>query len=855
MEPTAKRRKTTSTAPCGNPSEDTLLKPCSEVGREQDSYISLPSQTLPVSLDISSRDICFGMLNIPTVKSSLGPQAFETVEIRQEGEIFSSVSGALRGSIRSRHVHLLELFKTEHINMDLSISSTGSSTNISSRQCVLQVILYGDKDLSSSLKEVLRSQDLFLQDPHGASRDVLYWNPQRYCNPPEMRTSDFYPTKDSQKTIVEQVVHVDSLIAFTSRNDIAETEPSSHVRASLHPHQKQALSFMISRERGWNLEVPNADVWSLEQNNRQTSQEFVNNISGACQYVSPPEFRGGIIADDMGCGKTLSMIALIAHDRIVTTNELSVADTKTTLVVVPPSLLDNWRSELSRHLNDASLVWTSHHGLSKVSSTEELQGVDIVLTTYPTAVSEWQKRGTQSLIFSHRWHRVILDEAHYIKNPSGVTSKALCRIQSTRRWAVTGTPLQNSPSDLQSILRFIAAYPYSDKVVFNDDINRKLKSGEVEEAVNRLKRLLSFLMLRRSLTDVLPHRNDFIQTLKFDLHESKAYRQAAEMALVSINNALQSSHEMNGYVNTLQKIDALRRICNLGHLDSGTDSKPPKHADCPEEAAWVQAADQRSLDQTHSLGLNLNCLGCQQPMDDVTRNHGLPQFCHLTQCHRLWCAECFNSPTYGTSLCYCEPLCPSIELHIGSRKLARNLQLSSKRQNFPTKIQALVTDLRQQPNGNKSIVFSFWTSTLDLAHAALRADRVPCVQVDGTVPEKKRRDIFDRFRSDSSVQVLLLSLSCGAVGLNLTAASRAYLMEPQWNPAIEEQALSRIHRLGQTRPVTTVRFRIDDTIEQYVVEVQNSKRDFITVLMSPRTSSLTRDLLERTRQSVRRSLT
>ncbi|KAL4724048.1 hypothetical protein ACLX1H_008653 [Fusarium chlamydosporum] len=283
MEPTAKRRKTASRVPCGNPSEDNLLEPCFETSHEQDISIQPPPQTRPVTPNISPRDIvCFGMLHIPTVKSLPGPPPFENVEIRQGGEIFSSASDAPRGSIRSRHAQLLELFRTEHIDMDLGISSTGSSTNTASRQLVLQVILYGEKDLSDSLKEVLRSQDLFLQDPYGASRDVVYWNPQRYCNPSGVRTSDFYSTKDSQKTIVEQVDHVDSLAAFTSRNDMTETEPSSHVRTSLKPHQKQALSFMISRERGWNLEVPDADVWSLNQNSRQTSQEFVNNISGTC---------------------------------------------------------------------------------------------------------------------------------------------------------------------------------------------------------------------------------------------------------------------------------------------------------------------------------------------------------------------------------------------------------------------------------------------------------------------------------------------------------------------------------------------------------------------------------------------
>lgn len=264
---------------------------------------------------------------------------------------------------------------------------------------------------------------------------------------------------------------------------------------------------------------------------------------------------------------------------------------------------------------------------------------------------------------------------------------------------MTGTPVQNSPSDLQSILRFIKAYPYCDKHKFEYDINHKLKSGDVEEGIDRLKRLLSFLMLRRSLDNVLPPRNDFIQTLKFGLQEAEAYRQAAEMTLVSINDVLQSSHEPQGYLNALQKINSLRRICNVGHLSFGAESELLKHGDCSEEeVSWDEAAAQRALDRFHSLGLDLNCLGCRQPMNE------LPSLCHLTQCHHLWCAECFGSPKHGTRPCYCEPLCPSIKLHISSPKRVGASQSVGKREEFPTKVKALIADLQQQPNGNKRYV-------------------------------------------------------------------------------------------------------------------------------------------------------
>lgn len=133
-----------------------------------------------------------------------------------------------------------------------------------------------------------------------------------------------------------------------------------------------------------------------------------------------------------------------------------------------------------------------------------------------------------------------------------------------------------------------------------------------------------------------------------------------------------------------------------------------------------------------------------------------------------------------------------------------------------------------------SIVFSFWRSTLDLASSALVQAGLTCLRVDGNVPSTQRKAILERFAELEGEAVLLMSLSCGGVGyaplitihqwlqrlisiyirLNLTAASRAYLMEPQWNPAIEEQALARVYRLGQTRPVETIRFLVKESIEE-----------------------------------------
>lgn len=131
-----------------------------------------------------------------------------------------------------------------------------------------------------------------------------------------------------------------------------------------------------------------------------------------------------------------------------------------------------------------------------------------------------------------------------------------------------------------------------------------------------------------------------------------------------------------------------------------------------------------------------------------------------------------------------------------------------------------------------SVVFSFWTSTSDIIEQALQARDIGYIRFDGKVSNSKRVKVLKDFRESPAIQVALLTISCGAVGLDLTAASRAYLMEPHWNPSVEQQALARIYRVGQQRPVTTVRYVVRDSFEDHVLKVQENKQLLAELFLS-----------------------
>ncbi|CAM1502220.1 Fc.00g042040.m01.CDS01 [Cosmosporella sp. VM-42] len=113
----------------------------------------------------------------------------------------------------------------------------------------------------------------------------------------------------------------------------------------------------------------------------------------------------------------------------------------------------------------------------------------------------------------------------------------------------------------------------------------------------------------------------------------------------------------------------------------------------------------------------------------------------------------------------------------------------------------------------------------DVVEAGLRQAQIPFLRFDGKVPQKDRQNVIEEFRREPSIKVMILTLSCGAVRLTLTEASYA-------NPTLEEQALACIHRIGQKSEVTTVRFFVNDTLEERVMEIQQSKRDLSSTLFS-----------------------
>ena len=226
--------------------------------------------------------------------------------------------------------------------------------------------------------------------------------------------------------------------------------------------------------------------------------------------------KGGILADDMGLGKTIQSIALILSNSrpekdAKPENKKNVILPfvgKGTLIVAPLALIKQWESEISTKVTKShALKVLVHHGPNRTKSAEKLKSYDVVVTTYQVLASEHAScgegpDGLQKGCFAVHWYRIILDEAHTIKNRNAKMTKACYNVRSHYRWCLTGTPMQNNLDELQSLIKFLRFKPYSDLPFWKDQITNPMKNGRGNLAMKRLQVVLKTFMKRRT-KDVL----------------------------------------------------------------------------------------------------------------------------------------------------------------------------------------------------------------------------------------------------------------------------------------------------------------------------------------------------------------
>ncbi|CAI5724884.1 unnamed protein product [Peronospora effusa] len=768
----------------------------------------------------------------------------------------------------------------------------------------------------------------------------------------QKRVREYMKQNDLNGVIDERVPLADD--HFNKKGRMPEKQPSKFLTATLLPYQQEALAWMVGQESS--------------------------------------DYKGGILADEMGMGKTIQAISLILENprEEDPSSKGKAANVRKpaivrggTLVVCPLVAVMQWKSEIERFVEPGHLSVYIHHGPKRLNVVEKIASYDIVLTTYSIIENEirktigWskiackycgkkylpdklvshnkyfcgpdakktalqnkqqkkktkkkaagetsdeeddddnlkksirkpksrvnqrskkkeedkkstpQKTKGKSPLHHIEWTRIVLDEAHYIKDRNCNTARGVFALKSSYKWCLSGTPLQNRIGELFSLVRFLRVkkyayyhcnmcecqmldYNFPDRKCvqcphsaiqhysyFNKKVVIPIQAyGYVAEGKLALQRLqndvLQHILLRRTkegrADDIsLPPKLVRIRKDRLDDREKDFYEAIYTQSQAQFNTYVSAGTLLNNYAHIFDLLIRLRQAVDHPYLVIYSKSNPalqlPSSAAPLMEEQPFGTSGSCSSEDDEKL-----CAICHEDVEDGV----------IAKCGHEFCRECVKE--YIESLpCGGEATCPTcskpltVDLSLvaeteiieayqeittrSSSRSPKTVNLSSFHRNSilhrmsdihsfqsSTKIEALMQELElmriRDPSG-KAIIFSQFVNMLDIIHHRLQLGGVKCVKLSGTMSMSVRDRTITAFRDDPTVTAFLISLKAGGVALNLTVASHIFLMDPWWNPAAENQAIDRTHRLGQFKPIQATRFIIAGTVEERILKLQEKKR-------------------------------
>jgi DNA repair protein RAD5 len=704
-----------------------------------------------------------------------------------------------------------------------------------------------------------------------------------------------------------------------------EAETPNTFAMTLRTYQKQALHWMIAKEVGSQEESHEASLdplweeygWPVKDVDDkplpgvvEQDSFYVNPYSGELSLIFVKQKQhclGGILADEMGLGKTIQMLALVHSHRPPVPHEIPrtvssvnnlprlplgdvgvLSAPRTTLVVAPMSLLAQWQSEAEKASVTGSLKTLVYYGSEKAGNLQALcsernaaSAPDLIITSYGIVLSEYTQlaaskasgaadggKSGSSGLFSLDFFRIILDEAHSIKNRQSKTARACYELAAKHRWVLTGTPIVNRLEDLFSLVRFLRVEPWNNFSFWRTFITVPFEAGDFVRALDVVQTVLEPLVMRRtkdmktpdgSPLVPLPPKHVDIVDIELSDAERDVYDFVFKRAKQTFAANVEAGTVLKAFTSIFAQILRLRQSCCHPTLVRNKD------IEVDEELAGAAADAAAGLADDMDLGhlIERFTANLEEEGGNVAFGaHVLQQIRDEADSECPICAEepmidqtvtgCWHSACKKCLLDYIKhqtdkdelPRCFSCRELINQRDLfevVRHDEDMSEDESVPArislqrlgsstssaKIVALISRLRalRREHGNmKSVIFSQFTSFLSLIEPALERAKIRFVRLDGSLSQKARTAVLSEFSSYPGFMVLLISLKAGGVGLNLTSAKRVFMMDPWWSFAVEAQAIDRVHRMGQEDEVRVYRFIVKQSVEERMLRIQDRKK-------------------------------
>ncbi|CAM9694657.1 unnamed protein product [Ascophyllum nodosum] len=655
----------------------------------------------------------------------------------------------------------------------------------------------------------------------------------------------------------------------------------------LYEHQRQDTQWMYDQEmleggsmrHVWAELPPHPYAPESGARNFEFRRCWFSPILNLFTLVNPFQtgMKGGILCDEMGLGKTAATLALhlvnpaktpadgvpldegewgpivgkqarpLQYGGVlgVTTETPGTVVSKGTLVVCKVSLVGQWVEEAKRLCGGALKIYP-YHGCSRKKNPKFLAQFDLVVTTYGVVQADMRRNRGFPPLCRIRWWRVVLDESHVMANESNSTQDANCLV-SNRRWCMTGTPYNLKFSDVKGQLNFIGI----GGVLKDKDLG---DSRPEKQAQAQTVALLRRVLLRHSQGMKLNNKNILglpgitheVEEVVLTWREREAYEKFEKVMqerYMAVRHRLRyerGSHTMA----VLTVLSKFRQACSGGQLllEQSTAA-----GGCSNSGGGGDAA---------SASMDAFCPVCNELVECPVKTKCGHTFCQgcietaITKDGGGVCPKCYRSaklddlvPVGGGDNWI--PVVGGVSGAVSALGGAKQEPIYSDYGDgaaghinnagftpgspgvlMETKLKTLVqklTTIHQKDPTSKSLVFSQFNTSLEWLKHALPKRGFQFRTLNGSMTMRQRADALKAFSNDPPTTVFLLSVRAGAVGINLTQANNVFLLEPLLNLALEKQAVGRVHRLGQARPVKVTKLVLKDSIETRILALQEQQ--------------------------------
>ncbi|KAI9796332.1 MAG: TATA-binding protein-associated factor mot1 [Candelina submexicana] len=491
----------------------------------------------------------------------------------------------------------------------------------------------------------------------------------------------------------------------------------------------------------------------------------------------------GILCDDMGLGKTLQTLCIVASDHHMRAEEFAKTQAPDvrrlpSLIVCPPTLSGHWQQEIKAYAPFLScLAYVGHPG-ERAKLRSQLGTTDIVITSYDVC------RNDVEVLEPLNWNYCVLDEGHLIKNPKAKVTIAVKRLKSNHRLILSGTPIQNNVLELWSLFDFLMPGFLGAEKVFLDRFAKPI-------AASRFSKSSSKEQEAGALAIEALHK----QVLPFLLRRLKE----------EVLNDLPPKILQNYY-------------CDLSDLQKRLFEDFTKK----EGKALADKASSNDKEAKQHIFQALQYMRklCNSPA--LVMKQGHKQYEQI-QKQLARSNSSLRDPVHAPKLTALHDLL--VDCGIGADTASEGDLAPSTNYVSP----------------HRALIFCQMKEMLDMVQEDVLRKMLPSVQylrLDGSVEANKRQNIVNKFNTDPSYDVLLLTTSVGGLGLNLTGADTVIFVEHDWNPQKDLQAMDRAHRIGQKKVVNVYRLITRGTLEEKILSLQRFKIDVASTVVNQQNAGL-----------------